>query len=238
MAVTMAGRCSLVCWARPPEMSVRAPVNPRTLLTWLGLAFGVVGLVLQFTISLERMLGSGRDLFGALGHLFAYFTILTNIVLVLIYLSEILPAAWLNLFRHPVTRGLMAANIALVSLYVFFVLRFLSNLENLFLLADTILHYLCPMLYLMWWLLTQKHGVLRWSSLPIMLAPAFVYLVYALARGAWVQEYPYPILDVINLGYPQVLLNAAYMTAGLAVLALLVIALDRRLGEQRVAFDG
>ena len=97
-------------------MNLRAPVNPRTLLTWLGLLFGVGGLLLQFTISMQAMLGSGRDLFGSLGHFFAYYPILTNIVLVLIYLSEVLPTAGLALFRHPVLRGMMAANIALVAL--------------------------------------------------------------------------------------------------------------------------
>ena len=213
-------------------MNLRAPVNPRTLLTWLGLLFGAAGLLLQFTISMQSMLGSGRDLFGSLGHFFAYYTILTNIVLVLIYLSEVLPSAGQALFRHPVLRGMMAANIALVALYVFFVLRFLASLTGLFLLADTILHYLCPVLYLLWWLAAQPHGRLRWGNLPLMLAPTLVYFVYAMARGAWVQEYPYPILNAIELGYAQVALNAVYMTAGLAVLTLIVIALDRLLARQ------
>lgn len=212
-------------------MNLRAPVNPRTLLTWLGLLFGTGGLLLQFTISMQSMLGSGRDPFGALGTFFSYYTILTNIVLVLIYLSEVLPVAWLKLFRHPVVRGMMAANIALVSLYVFFVLRFLTTLDDLFLLADRILHYLCPALYLLWWVVTSPHGRLRWSHLPIMLAPTLVYFFYAMARGAWVAKYPYPILNAIELGYGQVALNALYMTAGLAVLTLAVIALDRLLAR-------
>lgn len=207
-------------------MNLRAPVNPRTLLTWLGLLFGTIGLLLQFALSMQAMLGSGRDLFGALGTFFAYYTILTNIVLVLIYLFELLPAAWLTLFRHAVLRGMMAANIALVALYVFFVLRYLATLADLFLMADTILHYLCPVLYLLWWLIAQPHGRLRWRNLPVMLAPTFVYFIYAMARGAWVEEYPYPILNAIKLGYGQVAINAVTMTAGLAVLCLIVIALD------------
>ena len=111
-------------------------------------------------------------------------------------------------------------------------LRFLASLTGLFLLADTILHYLCPVLYLLWWLAAQPHGRLRWGNLPLMLAPTLVYFVYAMARGAWVQEYPYPILNAIELGYAQVALNAVYMTAGLAVLTLIVIALDRLLARQ------
>lgn len=212
-------------------MNLRAPVNPRTLLTWLGLLFGAAGLVLQFVISIQLMLGSGRDLFGALGQFFSFYTILTNIVLVLVYLSEILPARWLALFRHPILRGLMAANIALVTLYVFFVLRHIYAFYGLFLLADNILHYLCPVLYLLWWLVTQRHGQLRWSHLPLMLAPTFAYFLYAMARGIWVREYPYPILDAVKLGYPQVALNALYMTAGLAILVLAIIAIDRLLAR-------
>lgn len=217
-------------------MNWRAPVNPRTLLTWLGLLFGAAGLALQFTISMQSMLGSGRDLFGSLGAFFSYYTILTNIILVLIYLSEVLPVAGLALFRHPVLRGMMAANIALVALYVFFVLRFLASLTGLFLLADNILHYLCPALYLLWWLI-GPHGRLRWGNLPLMLAPTLVYFLYAMARGAWVQEYPYPILNAIELGYAQVALNALYMTAGLAVLTLIVIALDRLLARPSRTFQ-
>jgi len=215
-------------------MSVRAPVNPRHLLTWLGLAFGVGGLGLQFVISMQSYLANGRDIFGAMGMFFSYYTILTNIILVLIYLSEVLPANWLSLFRRPLVRGMMAANIALVSIYVFLVLRHLAVLEDLFLLADTILHYLCPVLYLLWWLVVQRHGLLRWANLPVMLAPTLVYFIYAMARGLWVQEYPYPILNAIKLGYGAVLLNAVYMTVALGVLTIIVIALDQVLGRSRV----
>ena len=207
-------------------------MNPRRLLTWLGLLSGAGGLVLQFVISMQAYAAAGRDIPGALGTFFSYYTILTNIILVLIYLSEVTSFRWLDLFRHPVFRGMMAAAIALVGIYVFLVLRHLAVLDGLFLLADNILHYLCPILYLLWWIAAQRHGLLRWSNLPIMLAPTLIYFVYAMARGLWVQEYPYPILNAIKLGYPQVLLNAAYMTMGLAVLVGIVIALDQLLVRQ------
>lgn len=208
-------------------MISRAPVNPRRLLTGLGLLAGAAGLGLQFTISMQAYLAGGRDVFGALGSFFSYYTILTNIVLVLIYLSEVTASPRLDLFRRPLVRGTMAASIALVGLYVFFVLRHLSELVGLFELADKLLHYLCPTLYLLWWIAAQRHGLLRWTNLPLMLAPTLVYFIYAMARGAWVQEYPYPILNAIQLGYPAVLLNALYMTLGLAALAALTIGIDK-----------
>ncbi|MCS6757901.1 MAG: Pr6Pr family membrane protein [Candidatus Devosia euplotis] len=180
------------------------------MLTQLGLLSGAGGLVLQFTL---LMMGSRRDLPGTLGHFFAFYTILGNIALVLIYLSEALPTTRLDLFRNPLVRDMMLANIALVVLYVFFVLCFVNPLDGLFLLADYLLHYFNPFIYALWRLTTVPHGRLRWARPPLMLAPTLVYFLYILARGAWVQEYPYPVLNVVEFGYAQVLLNAAAVRA-------------------------
>lgn len=225
MAATTAELCSPGFSGRPPEM------NARRLLTWLGLLSGIGGLVLQFVLSLQGAIAAGRDFPGFLGHFFAFYTILTNAILVLVYLSELAPSAdRLALFRLPVIRGLMAANIALVSLYVFFVLRYLSVLTGLLQLADTILHYVCPVLYLLWWA-AQPHGRLRWANLPLMLLPTLVYFVYVMARGVWVQEYPYPFMNAIKVGYGQVLFGALQMTVGLTVLTAAVIAIDHILSR-------
>jgi hypothetical protein len=211
------------------------PVSSRKLLTWLGLLMGATGLILQFSLSLQVANAAGRDFAGFLGHFFAFYTILTNVVLVLIYASQLWPKAPLALFRRPVVRGFMAANIALVGLYVFFVLRFVNPLSGVFLAADMILHYVCPTIYVLWWLLTLRHALLRWVDLPVMLLPTLVYFLYIVARGVWVEEYPYPFLNAIKLGYPQVLLYSLYMAIGLAVLCLAVIALDKSLGRRRLA---
>ncbi len=54
-----------------------------------------------------------------------------------------------------------------------------------------------------------------------------------LARGAWVQEHPYPVLNVTRLGYPHVLLNAVYLTIGLGALCLIVVGIDELLSRRR-----
>ena len=209
----------------------RAPVNPRKLLTVLGLAVGLAGLILQLYVSIPAYLAAGRDLPGALGAFFAYYTILTNCALVLIYLSELLPSARLEYFRHPVVRASMAACILLVSIYVFFVLRFLYAFTGLSQLADTLLHYVAPLVYLIWWVIAQPHGLLSWTNLPIMLAPTLIYFFVVMLRGAWVHEYPYPFINAAELGYPSVLIGALILAAGLAALAALIIGLDRALSR-------
>ena len=204
----------------------RAPVNPRKLLTGLGLAAGTAGVLIEFVFSMQISLATGRDIPGALGSFFAFYTILTNIVLVLIYLSEVLPTQRLAIFRHPVTRGSMVACITLVSLYVFFVLRHLYAPTGLLELSDRLLHYVAPLLYLLWWVIGQPHGQLRWSNLPAMLLPTLIYFVVVMLRGAWLHRYPYPFMNIDELGIGAVLLGALFMAAGLAALSALVIALD------------
>jgi hypothetical protein len=204
----------------------RAPVNPRKLLTGLGLAAGTAGLLIEFVFSMQISLAAGRDIPGALGSFFAFYTILTNIVLVLIYLSEVLPTQRLAIFRHPVTRGSMVACITLVSLYVFFVLRHLYAPTGLLELSDRLLHYVAPLVYILWWVIGQPHGQLRWSNLPVMLLPTLIYFVVVMLRGVWLHRYPYPFMNIDELGIGAVLLGALFMAAGLAALSALVIALD------------
>jgi hypothetical protein len=191
----------------------------------------MAGLLLQFTLSMQAYLATGRDLPGSLGAFFAYYTILTNVVLVLIYLSDVLSTTRLALFRRPLVRGAIAASIALVSIYVFFVLRFIYTLAGLSQLADTLLHYVAPLLYLLWWCLSPRHGQLRWWDIPLMLVPTLIYFVVIMARGAWLGEYPYPFMNAAELGYGGVLLGALSMALALAVLSAVVIAVDKALSR-------
>jgi len=215
-------------------------MNLKLALTWLGLVVGVVALVLQFAIAMPAYLAGGRDIPGALGQFFSFYTILTNIVLVLIYLAEISSARWLDFFRSLDTRGAMVASMVLVMTFVHFYLRGLVPLTGLFLLCDRLLHYVTPILYVLWWLIAVRHGPLLMRKLPWMLLPTFVYFLLVMARGAWVGEYPYPVLNAYRLGYGHVLLNAVYLTLGLGALMLIVIGVDEVLGRRanRVAARG
>ena len=162
---------------------------------------------------------------------FTFFTILTNLALVLVFLSVLIEAAWLVWLRSPVTRGAMVAAITLVMVFYHFVLAGLWAPQGWFKVADVTLHYVTPSLYILWWLAIQPHGMLRFADIPAMLAPPMIYLVYAMIRGAIATEYPYPILEAHKLGYPQVGLNILFVLIGLSVLCLTAIGVDRLLGR-------
>lgn len=208
-------------------------MNFKLALTWLGFMVGVVALGLQFVVSMQAYSAAGRDIPGSLGMFFSYYTILTNIVLVLIYLSELVGWRWLELFRKLDVNGMMVANMVLVMTFVHYFLRGVVPLTGPQLLCDWLLHYAVPIIYIVWWLVVVRHGPLLIRRVPIMLLPTFIYFLYVIARGAWVKEYPYPVINVVRLGYPHVLLNAVYLTLGLGALMLIVIGIDELLGRRK-----
>jgi len=206
-------------------------MNPQRVLTLVGLLIGAVGLVLQFAISIPAYLSAGRNLADALITFFTFYTILTNLALVLIYLSDLTKAQWPGWFRLERTRAMMAGAILLVMLFYHALLASLWSPEGAAWVADSILHYVTPIFYIVWWWIVADHGKLGWRDVPMMLVPSLIYIVWVLLRGAVVAEYPYPVFNVTELGYPQVVLNIVIVAIALAVFFCCALAADRYLAR-------
>lgn len=197
-------------------------------------AFVIVSgaLLLQIFLTVNSRLALGDSLIGALVFYFSYFTILTNLMVAAVYLSDLAAWRWLGWWRAPWVRGMTAGAIVLVMIVYHFLLLGLSELDFWFTVADRILHYVDPTLYVLWWLAFQPHGKLSWGNLPRMLVYPLLYVIWVMARGAAIGLYPYPFLAVHKLGYGQVLLNCLGVLAGFVVLYALTIAADRALGRR------
>lgn len=199
----------------------------KTTATWIGLALGAAALILQFAITIPLRLDKGDTIFGAVIFYFSFFTILTNLGLAFVYASELWPRQALSWFRSPTTRAMFAGAIALVGIFYHLILAETWDPTGLSLVCDIALHYVTPVVYVLWWVVFMRHGVLKWSQVPAMLLPPTIYLIYAMVRGAIVGEYPYPILEANRIGYGAVALNVLMVLAGLAALCSIVVALDR-----------
>ena len=95
--------------------------------------------------------------------------------------------------------------------------------------ADVVLHYLVPALYVLWWLACAAHGRLVWSDALRWLLLPLAFLLWVLLRGGEVHEYPYPFLDVDALGLGTVLRNAFAIGALFLLAGLALVAFDRGL---------
>jgi len=208
-------------------------MSPRTIIAAVGFTVGLAAVVLQFALSVPVRMANGHSLPDALVFFFTFFTILTNLMLVLIYLSELAAWRWLGWWRSPVTRGMMLAAITLVMGFYHFILAGLWNPEGWFRVADVALHYVTPTLYIIWWLGFQPKGSLRFGNIGWMLLPPAVWLAWAMGRGAVVNEYPYPILDAHKLGYGPVTINILVVLVVLVLLFAGTIAADRFLSRQK-----
>lgn len=205
----------------------------QVIASLLGMLIGLAGLTIDFVIIIPAVMTVSdtnpvaRSLPDALLNFWTYFTHLTNLALVLVYLAELTRWRWFAWFRRPRTQALMAGYILLVMLYYHFMLAPYYQFEGPLLVATILLHYVGPIYYLAWWALIARHGDLRFADIPFMLIPGLIYVAWALARGAVVGEYPYDILDAGKYGYPQVAIGVGVLVAAVAVFCALIVLADR-----------
>ncbi len=197
--------------------------------TWagIGLFIGIAGLLLQFALTVPASMGAGRNLVMALIHFFSYFTIQTNLILVLVYAAVLTNAPLLGLFRKPETRVMIAALITLVMVFYHFVLAQTWAPEGMWKVADVVLHYVTPLFFLIWFAVLRYSKEVPLSAIPVMLIYPVVYVAYVLLRGAIIGEYPYAIFAANEIGYASVAVNSLVLLIAVAVLMVIAIFIDR-----------
>lgn len=200
-----------------------------------GLVIGLAGLVLQFCITIPASMEAGRSLLGSIVFLFSFFTILTNIGAVLVHTSLLSPTgyAWLPVFAGPRMRAGVAVSIALVFIVYATVLAQLWQPRGLFLLCDVLLHYVTPVLFVLWWLTSGADGRTRWSDISWWMLYPVAYLAYALARAPLAGEVPYPFLDVAKNGPASVAVSALAITGLFLVLCVIAVLADHSVSRPR-----
>ena len=130
-------------------------MSPKTLLTAAGLAVGTLAVLLRLWLKIAALPPEIPAL-AVPFHLFATFTIIANIALVCVYGAE-LGVKLLAWFRLPLSHSTVLAATLLMSIYHD---RFLGGLmppTSAPAIVDTVLHYVTPVLYVVWWLLFAKH---------------------------------------------------------------------------------
>ena len=106
---------------------------------------------------------------------------------------------------------------------------------GLFLLCDVLLHYVTPVLFVLWWLVTGADGRTRWSDISWWTLYPVAYLIYALARAPAAGEVPYPFLDVAKNGAASVAISAAAITGLFLVLCVVAVLADHGVSRIRAS---
>jgi len=217
--------------AHSPHPPAAAPAVPSARArAWAGLTavIAVASITLQYAVLLASVgdtAGTGQALLRLLG----YFTILSNIGVAAVCLARLRGRT--GGMAAPAPSAAVAVYIGITGLVYVLVLRTLWHPQGLHWWADTGLHYVVPVLYLLGWL-AGPHGQLRWRQLGgVLLFPA-LYLGWALLVGRWSGQYPYPFLDLAALGGMGVARNAAVVGLAFVALAALLWRIDMRMGAR------
>jgi hypothetical protein len=94
-------------------------------------------------------------------------------------------------------------------------------------IGNQLLHTVVPLLAVLDWLLFDERGRFRWRHALYWLAFPLGYLAFALIRGLIVGRYPYPFINVNELGYDGVSVSSLFFAVAFWVLGLLFVAIDR-----------
>jgi hypothetical protein len=183
---------------------------------------GWAALGLQMILTLTAIAAQGGTVSGGLWRYLGYFTVIANI-----FTAVILTCAVLRQNRR---RGEFTAVTAMILVGIVYslLLRETWDPRGWQKVADVVLHDAMPVLMALFWLL-RPHGGLRGGDIATCLILPLGYCGYAMARGAFDNWYPYPFLDVANLGVGAVALNCAGLGLAFLAMALLLAWLDRAL---------
>lgn len=191
------------------------------------------GLLLQYFLMVRGQ--SGEVFATRTVNFFSYFTILSNLLAAAALTAPtVAPASPLGrFFSKPSVRTAVVLYTSVTAAIYIAILQNIWNPQGLQWLADTTLHYVTPGVYLIDWLLFTPKGALRWRSvLPWLIFP-LGYGLYSILRGPLSGFYPYPFLDVSDLGLAKVAVNMAAVAGLFLALGLAFVLIDRLLKRRR-----
>lgn len=195
------------------------------LLTW-------TAILVQYVVLLEE------GTFGGFAHTtftyLGYFTILTNILVGFAFTTPFLaPENKLRqIFERQAVRAAIALYILVVMVVYWSALASIHHPVGISAIANYGLHLVIPVLYLLDWLLFAPKGSMAWRSIPFWVAYPFIYGIYTMIRGAVTGVYPYPFLNVTELGIGQVVVNMSGFTVFYAIGAAVFIGVGRVLSRR------
>lgn len=193
------------------------------------------GAFTAFVVAMQFWLVVGDEPLGEIAgtalRFFSFFTILTNMLAAAALLVPLLaPRSRAGrFFAQPAVRTAIAGYIVMVGVVYHLMLRGVSGHTGWALTFELMLHYVTPPLYLLDWLLFVPKGEVGWSVGLEALPFPLVYIGWTLAHGAASGWYPYPFVDVVELGYAGALANVLGLILAFLVLELVLVGIGRLL---------
>jgi hypothetical protein len=204
---------------------------------WHIITFVVAAFALAFQLYLVASGDNILDSTAAASRLeqtrryFSYFTIQSNFLVAVSMVFILRDRLESQLFR--VVRLASLVGITVTGIVAAIALPPSPNYTTASLICDRLLHIVVPVLTFVGWVVFGPRGVVRREDLLPSLIWPVAWLVATLALGPLVVWYPYPFINVAQIGYGRTLLNCALIAVLFLALAALARWADRRLTTDR-----
>ncbi len=194
---------------------VRIPI---AVLAWIAL---IIQLGFMITHAPESVTYS-----AVIVNYFSYFTIVSNLLVAcsLTFVNN-------RYFATNTTHGAITVYITIVSLVYFLFLRDLLDPQGWLLVADILMHYIIPVTYVMHWGFVVEKGDFNWFDSVRWLKIPFLYLLFVIIRGLLTEIYPYPFLNIGELGFLFVMRNILIAGAAFWFVGMVVVGIDKAIGR-------
>jgi hypothetical protein len=164
-------------------------------------------------------------------HFLSFFTIQTNILIAAcLLLPALMPMSRTSqLVSRPSLRVAVMSYSALVAIIYFLVLRNIGHDYGLERLADWILHYVTPTIFLIDWVAWVPKGRIPWSAVAGYLIYPALYGAWMVLYGAITGWYPYPFVNATKLGYAHLVGNLMALACVVVLIPVTFLIIDRLL---------
>jgi hypothetical protein len=199
---------------------------------WFGLVagFALLGVVLQ--VAAAAFDAGPYSIFAStwarVANVFAFFTVLSTL---LVGIAHVLLAVHPDQDGRALRVVLLDAvvGIAVTGIVYNLVLAQTANPQGLHKVADVLCHMVTPLLAVAGWALFGPRGLVDRNVVLLAAAYPLAWLAFTLVRGAVIDWYPYPFVDVVAHGYARVAVNCLVVVLLFVGLGFGALALDRRL---------
>jgi len=192
----------------------------------IGAVMGGFAVIVQFYLHMQN---SPVPVAEKTLRFFGYFTIDTNILcaLCLTFIALQGNSRLGKFFRKAATVTALTVYITIVGITYNILLRNTWNPQGMQKLVDELLHSVIPIYFVLFWFIFVPIGNLKWkNSFPWLIYP-ILYMVYAIILGAITKFYPYPFVDVNELGYSKALINSLIVLVLIFLLSLILIGIKK-----------
>ncbi|MGN6617468.1 MAG: Pr6Pr family membrane protein [Ilyomonas sp.] len=186
-------------------------------------------LVIQFWLILDSVSGAEASILAIVRY-FSFFTILTNLAVAISCTAKVFSPY--SFFARNDIIAALTVYILIVGIVYNIFLRSLWQPQGWQLLADILLHDATPLLYFLFWLFFISKEGLKWKFAFMWLLYPFVYIIYIFLRGAILVEYPYPFIDINQIGYQRFIVNSFGLLFAFVIASLLIIAIGKILDKR------